>query len=148
VIRGGGGEPRLDPPYAAIGSGGSIRVENAGADPHVLSVPAADVIRRIAPGEAVEIPVSQAGEQPLFLLDVSRARATVFVAPGPFAVVTGSGRFEIAGLSPGAGRVQVWHPRFPPAERALELPAGRAVRVDFELGVEQIHAEGRADGAR
>lgn len=147
VIRGGGSEPRLDPPYAAIGANGSIRVENASPDPHVLSLPAVDVIRRIAPGEAAEIPIAQAGEQPVFLLDVSRARATVFVAPGPFAIVADSGRFEIAGLVPGPGRVNVWHPRFPPGERTLELPPGRVVRVDFELGVEQIHAEGEADGA-
>jgi hypothetical protein len=148
VIRDGGGEPRLAPAYAALGAGGSIRVENAAADPHVLSVPGEEWIRRIAPGETVELPVAKPGELPLFLLDVARARATVFVAPGPFAVVADSGRFEISGLAPGPGRVNVWHPRFPPAERELELPPGRTLRVDFELGVEQIQAGGEADGAR
>jgi hypothetical protein len=147
VIRPGAVEARLDPPYAAVGAGGSIRVENASAAPHVLSAPGADLIQRLAPGEEVEIPAAQAGEQPLFLLDVPTARATVFVAPGPFAVVAASGRFELQGLEPGSGLVKVWHPRFPPSERTLELPPGRAVRIDFELSVEQIRAEGEADGA-
>jgi hypothetical protein len=147
VIRSGAREPRLDPPYAAIGAGGSILVENASAEPHVLSVPGAGRIQRLAPGEQLEIPTQQAGEQPLFLLDVPAARATVFVAPGPFAIVSAAGRFELQGLAPGSGLLKVWHPRFPPGEHAVEFPPGQVVRVDLELGVEQIRGERASDGA-
>lgn len=146
VIRSGAQEPRLDPPYAAIGAGGTIRVENASAAAHVVSAPGAGRIQRLAPGEQLEIPTPQAGEQQLFLLDVPAARATVFVAPGPFAIVSASGRFELQGLAPGGGLLRVWHPRFPPGEHAVDLPAGQVVRVDLELGVEQIRGEQAADG--
>ncbi len=148
AIRSGGLEPRLDPVYAAVGAGGAIRVDNATRDAHVLSAPGVGLIRRLAPGEGVEIPVARAGEEVLFLLDAPRPRATVFVAPGPFAVVSASGRFEIADLAPGRGRLAVWHPRFPPSERSVVLHPCRAERVDFELSVEQIGAEGEDGGTR
>src|SRR5262245_10432670 len=100
-IRDGPLRPYLAPESAAIGVGGSLRVRNAGVDPHVLSLPESDLVRRLAPGEAVEVELSQAGEHSIFLLDLPDAAGRVFVAPGRFAVTSERGRFELREVPPG-----------------------------------------------
>ena len=134
-IRDGQLRPYLEPEQAAVGVGGSLRVENASAAPHVLSLPGAERLHRLAPGEAVEIELAAAGELALFLLDVPEALGRLFVAPGRFAVASSAGRFELRDLAPGRFRLGAWHPRFPPTSRDLELEDGRVLRVDLELGV-------------
>jgi hypothetical protein len=141
-IRDGQIRPYLDPGHAAVGVGGTLRVENASGEAHVLSLPDADRVRRIAPGEAVEVELAEAGAHALFVLDVPEAAAEVFVAPGRFAIASPGGRFELRDLPPGRLRLDVWHPRFPPTSRDLELVSGRALRVDLELGVGSIAEHG------
>ncbi len=137
LIRTTGVRTRLDPPQAAVGAGGVVVVRNASAAPHVLSAPALGVVRRLEPGEQVELALPDAGEQSLFLLDVPRSESTLFVAPGPFAVVSAEGRFELSGIVPGRYAVLAWHPRFPPARASLDLGPNRVVRLDLEMGVDQ-----------
>jgi hypothetical protein len=134
-IRSGVGGAEFDPPHAALGAGGTIRVANESGDPHVLSCPAASRVERLAPGETVEIPAAAAGEWPLFLLDAPTATARIFAAPGPFAIASNAGRFSLADLAPGATRLGAWHPRFPSAAVAVDLRAGQSTRVDLELRV-------------
>src|SRR5262245_47252933 len=69
-IRDGALRPYLEPAHAAVGAGGTLRVTNASARAHVLSLPEMDVVRRLEPGEAIEVELARGGEQPLFLLDV------------------------------------------------------------------------------
>jgi hypothetical protein len=130
----------IQPAHGAVGAAGRIVVHNESAEAHLLSYPAAGVVARLEPGETAELAVPHAGEQGLFLLDVPAAAATVFAAPGPFAVVSSAGRYTLSDLAPGRRELRAWHPRFPPAVQPVELAAGAAVRVDFELGV------GRSEG--
>jgi hypothetical protein len=138
----------LDPRHAAVGRGGTLVVRNATAASHVLSCPAAHVLRRIEPGAAAEIPLPQAGEQPVFLLDAAGSpgsAATVFVSPGPFAVTSERGRFELADLDPGRVQLHAWHPRFPPSSRWLTVAPDATTRIDLELGVDRMEEVGGAD---
>src|SRR5512138_1985343 len=50
AIRSGAAHAVLDPPHAALGAGGTIDVENASGEPHVVSCPAARLVKRLAPG--------------------------------------------------------------------------------------------------
>jgi hypothetical protein len=126
---------RIEPALSAVGAGGRVLVRNESEAEHVLSYPAAGVIRRLEPGGRTEFAVPRAGEQGLFLLDVPEAGATLFAAPGPFAVASDSGRFALPNLRPGPRELRVWHPRFPPAAQAVDLAPDTSVRVDLELGV-------------
>ncbi len=126
---------RLDPLHGAVGAGGRLVVTNRSGAAHVLSYPAAGVVRGIGAGERLELAVPGAGEQGLFLLDVPEAETRIFASPGPFAVVSASGGFELRDLAPGSRELRAWHPRFPPAVRRVELPAGASVQVDLEMGV-------------
>lgn len=125
---------RIEPAQAAIGAAGRVAIVNQGASRHVVSYPAAGVVREIAPGQVLELAVPQVGEQGVFLLDATAA-ARVFAAPGPFAVVSPSGRFTLDDLAPGRRELHAWHPRFPPARQLVELAANARVRVDLQLGV-------------
>ena len=119
------------------GRAASSSSRNDSGAAHVLSAPALGLVRRLEPGEQVEIAVADAGEQSLFLLDVPRSESTVFVSPGPFVVVSADGRFELSGLAPGRHALLAWHPRFPPARASLELAPDSVVRLDLEMGVDQ-----------
>ena len=88
AIRTTGVRTRLDPPHAAVGAGGRIVVRNGTGAAHVLSAPGFGLLQRLEPGQQAEIAVPEAGEQSLFLLDVPRSGSTVFISPGPFAVVS------------------------------------------------------------
>jgi len=137
VIRTRGVRTQIDPPQAAVGAGGALVVTNASDAAHVLSAPAMGLVRRLEPGEQVELAVPDAGEQSLFLLDVPRCESTLFVSPGSFVVVSADGRFELRGLSPGRHALLAWHPRFPPTRTWLEFAPDSVVRVDLEMGVDQ-----------
>jgi hypothetical protein len=137
AIRSTGVRTRLDPAHAAVGAGGRIAVRNQSGAPHVLSAPGIGMLQRLDPGQQVEIPVSQAGEQSIYLLDVPRSEAVVFVAPGPFTVVAEDGRFHLNGLAPGEHRLKAWHPRFPPAQASLRIAGGSIAHLDLDMGVDQ-----------
>jgi hypothetical protein len=132
---------RLEPRRLAVGLGSAIEVTNSSDRTHTLSCPAAGLIRTLAPGETAEIRVAEPGEVRLFLLDVPGAKALAFVAPGPYAVVAKSGRFSLENVAPGHRTLHVWHPRFPPASRTLDLAPDSVARVDIQLGVERAFKE-------
>jgi hypothetical protein len=136
AIRGAAHRVRLTPSFATSSNGGSIRVENESNESHALSVPTAGIVRRIEPGQIVEIAVPGAGPHSIHLLDAADAKTTVFVSTGPSAVVTERGRFELTDLAPGPRVIRAWHPRFPPSRRSVEIRADEALEVDIELGVE------------
>lgn len=135
AIRDGRVAPRFEPEGVALGAGGHVTIRNLGSSAHILSYPAAKLVRRLGPGEQLELAVPQAGEQGLFLLDVPDAHATIFAAPGRFSVVASSGDYELRDLEPGALELRAWHPRFPPVARHLEVAPDASVRVDLEMGV-------------
>jgi len=126
---------RIEPIRGAVGAAGSVVVHNDTGGVHVLSYPAAGVVRELAPGERVSFAVPRAGEQGLFVLDASDAAATIFAAPGRFDVVSPAGRYLLTDLPPGPREIRAWHPRFPPAVQRVELAPDTSTRVDFELGV-------------
>jgi hypothetical protein len=136
-------EPRFEPGHLALGAGGHLTIENASARAHILSYPAAKTVRRLAPGERLDVPVPGDGEQGLYLLDVPDAAATLFAAPGHFAVVSTSGGYELDDVAPGSWALRAWHPRFPPVSRHVDVVEGTSVRVDLEMGVD-VDPEGPA----
>lgn len=140
-IRDGVAGAGLEPDHVALAAGGALEVTNATADTHVLSSPGTGVVRRLAPGETVELALREPGRHDLFLLDRADVAATAFAAPGPFVVVSSTGRFELGDLEPGPTELHVWHPRFPPANRPVDLVPGVATRVDLEVGVDRMPLE-------
>lgn len=135
IIRGSAQGATLEPAAAAVAVGGEILVRNGDDRPRVVTVPAAGVLRALAPGDSLAIPAREGGEVAIFVPDAPGAEAHVFAAPGPFAAVDAVGRFELLDVEPGARRIHAWHPRFPPSARSVELAAGRVLRVDLEIGV-------------
>ncbi len=135
AIRAGTTHAVFDPPHAALAAGGTITVANQSGEMHVVSCPGAGLVRPLAAGDSVEIAATAPGEWPVYLLDVAGEEARVFAAPGPYRVVSSSGRFELTDLEPGHVPLHAWHPRFPPAQTWVDLAAGSSVRVDLELRV-------------
>ncbi len=135
VIRSGATHAGFDPPHAALAVGGVIRIANQSGESHVVSCPGAGLVKALAAGESIEVVAATPGEWPVFLLDVAGEEARVFAAPGPYRVVSASGRFELTDLDPGRMELRAWHPRFPPASAWVDLAAGSSVRVDLELRV-------------
>lgn len=135
AIRKGAQGAVLEPGHGVVGVGGEVVVENRDTVPRVVTVPAAGVLRAIAPGDALSVTAREAGLLEIFVPDAPAAETRVFVAPGPFAEVKDSGRFELLEIEPGAHQLRTWHPRFPPSARAVELAPGRVTRVDLEIGV-------------
>ena len=125
----------LAPAHSAVAVGREVVVRNAGDAPRVVSIPAAAVLRALAPGDSLAITAREAGELEIFVPGAPEAASRVFVAPGPFAPVADTGRFELLEVEPGARRLHAWHPRLPPTARAVELVPGAVLRVDLEIGV-------------
>lgn len=143
ALREGVSGPRFEPALAAVGLGGTIELRNETSAPQILSAREAGRIETLAPGARVRLPAGEPGENGFFLLSASRAEARVFVSPGPFAVASESGRYDLVGVGPGRHRLVAWHPRFPSTAHWVELAAGAATRVDIELGVDRPHEVGR-----
>jgi hypothetical protein len=135
VIRRGPLRLRVVPDRAAVGVGSRIVVRNEAEEAHVVSHPEGGRVAELAPGETFEFPAALPSAQSLFVLDAPEARATLFVAPGPYAEAAADGRFELRDLAPGRHRLLAWHPRMPPAYRWIQLEPGRIARIDLELGV-------------
>lgn len=135
AIRASALRTRLEPAQLAAGAGGTLRVRNESTAPHVVSFPSAGRIAELAPGQTLELALGEAGVKELFLLDVPGCEARLFAAPGPFAAVASDGRWEIRNAAPGRAKLVAWHARFPASERWVELAAGQATQVDFEVGV-------------
>jgi len=125
----------IDPSEGAVGAAGRIAVRNETDATHVVSYPAAGVVRRLAPGELAVLEVPRPGEQGLYVLDAPDVGATIFAAPGPYSVVTPAGRFTLSDLPPGPTDLHAWHPRFPPAVERVDLAPDAQLRVDIEIGV-------------
>ena len=127
----------IEPAHAVVGAGGELTVHNAADVAHVISAPELGFVRRLEPGERLSLRLGREADLRVYLLDAPGVESRVFVAPGPYAEADASGRYSLADLAPGPTRLRIWHPRFPPAERELELTAGALVRADFQLSAEQ-----------
>ncbi|MEZ4330447.1 MAG: carboxypeptidase-like regulatory domain-containing protein [Myxococcota bacterium] len=141
VIRDGGGGPRLDPPFASTSPVAGLRVRNASATDQIVSIPEADRIARLAPGESRTIDTLQPGELAVHLLGIHDARPPqpthVWVTEGATAIADRSGRYELRGLAPGPHTLRAWHPRLPPSPaHRLELERDSVVRHDLEIGLD------------
>jgi hypothetical protein len=134
AVRAGLGGLRLEPAHAALAAGATVTVENHTRQRHVVSCPEAGVLRPLDPGDSLAF-AAPPGELAVFVPEAPDAAARLFAAPGAFAAVDDAGRFELLDLEPGADTLHVWHPRFPPRARRVELVPGRVTRVDVELGV-------------
>lgn len=127
--------PRLAPAYAATGVSVHIVAVNRTRAVRVLSSPSAGLVRKLEPGESIELALPGAGEHAFHLLGSAGASAIVFAAPGPFSLVSSTGRYELADLAPGHLLLHTWHPRFPPSTAWIDLAVGEVLRQDLELGL-------------
>lgn len=134
--------PRIEPRDAVVGLAGRIAIHNGLEQAEWVSIPALDVLASVEPGGSLEVPMEEPGELEIHLLSSGAEPPRVFVAPGPFAVVRGSGRFALPDLRPGRVELRAWHPRLPPWARSLELRPDETLRVDVELGVGRDGAGG------
>lgn len=147
-IRDGRLGPRIGPTEAAGSVGSAIRISNASRAAHIVSVPSLGFVGEVPSRAVLEVGLDSPGPHRLFLLDAPDAQGLVFAAPGPFAVVSSTGRFELDDLEPGAHRLHVWHPRLPPTATAVELAPGVVTHAELTLGVghsEDAHAPLRID---
>ena len=143
VIQGSRFGVRMEPEHAVVGMQGSIVIRNATSDAQVVSCPELAVLERVEPGGERVLAAGGAGAKRCAALGHARALATVFVAPGPHAVISEGGRFRLPNLPAGHWRIGVWHPRFPGAQRDVELAPGAVENLTFELGVGEIEQEVR-----
>ena len=141
TIRASEFETRLEPAWVALSRGGSLELVNTTPEVHTVSLPSLGAVRRLAPGDSLELRVADAGAHPLFLLDRPQIEGGVFAAPGPYTVISSTGQFELRDLAPGPSRLHAWHPRFPPVELGIDVVADETVRVDLEMGVGRGGAE-------
>jgi hypothetical protein len=132
------GRPRLVPRQGVLGKGGRILVKNDDARPHTLSCPRAGWLHALGPSEAAWFPADSEGEWSIFVLDLPEAEARLFVPPGPWTTVSQDGAWELRDLSPGPRTLRIWHPRFPPASRAVTIRPDDVERVDVALSVESV----------
>lgn len=142
---------RFEPRYTAVGVGGSLVIRNGDDRSRALSCPGVGVLTTVTSGAELTVPAATVGELRCFALGGASdgaagepAELTLYVAPGPYAIVSSGGGFELDGLRPpaagsaGAARAPtlvVWHPRFPPLERPVSLAPGSSERLDLELQV-------------
>ncbi len=136
----------LEPAFLAVHAGDSVTIENRSKSPRLLSSPIAGLVRRMAPGQQIEVEVRDPGQYELFVLDGIGASSVIFVSPGSMAVASDAGRYALENVAPGRHRLQTWHPRFPPTAQWVDLPEGVASRVDIRVGVgrsggEEEHAD-------
>jgi hypothetical protein len=132
------GGPRLVPRESVLGKGGRVQIRNSDARPHTLSCPRAGRVQILGPSETASFVADSDGEWSIFVLDLPEAEARLFVPPGPWTTVSRDGRWELRDLVPGPRTLRVWHPRFPPAARAVTVPPDDVVRVDVALSVESV----------
>ena len=134
---------RLEPAWAAASAGGTLALLNATAEAHTVSCPSLGRVEQIAPGQTLELTLGETGAHALFLLDRPQVEGGVFVAPGAYAVLGQSGRFELRDVAPGHAQLHAFHPRFPPVALPVDVVPDRAVRVDVLMGVGRSQEEPR-----
>lgn len=128
---------RLDPANGAVGRGGRVVLRNESGAARMVSCPGLGFLKRVPPGAEVSIEAARSGDQKIFVLDSPGVSASLFVAPGPFAVVSPEGRWELRGVSPGVKKLRAWHPRFPPSSREINAPADKVTEVNLELEIDE-----------
>ncbi|MDP3940296.1 MAG: hypothetical protein Q8R92_19445, partial [Deltaproteobacteria bacterium] len=129
--------PRMEPMNGAVGLGGKVIVRNETSEPHIVSCPELNFLKRVSPGDEASIDTVEQGSHRVFMLDAPAVSATFFVAPGPFTVVGSDGRWQIEGVNPGVKKLRAWHPRFPPSLREVEAPGSKVIEVNLELAVDE-----------
>ena len=141
TIRLGATGARLSPGRIATGAGAELSIRNRTSTPHTVSCPELGLLKRVLPGSDTTVRLDTPGSDVCFLLEQDSGEATLFVSPGPFSVVSETGRFKLVDLPPGSQRLHAWHPRFPPVVRDISLQADQVLRLDLEMGVGQRGAE-------
>jgi plastocyanin len=134
---------RLEPAWVAASAGATLALQNATAEAHTVSCPSLGRVEKIAPGETLQFELGEPGAHALFLLDRPQVEGGIFVAPGPYAVLGRSGRFELRDVAPGRARLHAFHPRFPPVALPVEVVPDQSVRVDVLMGVGRSQEDSR-----
>jgi len=133
------GRVRIVPEEGAIGVSQSLKIRNSDSKPRTVSCPVAGFIETLEPGAEAQLAAPKQPGALRFHVLGSKAVALVYAAAGVFAVADDDGDYELNGLSPGSGVLQVWAPRFPSRSLSVTVVAGKSLEQDLELRVENIH---------
>lgn len=126
---------KFDVEHTVVGKGGKVVLINTDSEEHVISCPQAEILSQLVPGDKLEIPANSLGVLNIFLLNVPEAKVTVFVSPGPYAVASTSGRWELRNLKPGGVTLYTHHPRFPSTRKDVQILPDKLQKIDIEIGV-------------
>jgi hypothetical protein len=125
---------RIEPGFSALGAGGTLEIRNEDRSAHLLAVPFDRVTLRLEPDVRATLDVAEPGARSLFLLDVpGGAEASVFVSPGPYAVVSPHGRYELDGLGAGQQRLFGWSPEEGPVFAWIQVRPDAVQRFDLQV---------------
>lgn len=127
---------RLEPKQSVAGAAGSIRIHNETSEPHIVSDPIQGTLRTIKPNEVLVTDAPSAGFHAIHVIDRPGLQTGVFVAPGPYAVVSPRGRYELNDLEVGRRTIRAWHGQFPTVSHLVHLRSDRQTRLDIQLGVD------------
>jgi plastocyanin len=129
-------ELRFDPPFLVVPAGATIRFENHDDEIHNIHSRVADNrfdIGAHMPGTVKDVTLNNPGAVPIRCRTHHGMRGLIFVAPSPyFAVADSLGRFNVAGAPDGRYRLEAWHPRLTPEERArgaVDVTVGGGAQV-------------------
>ena len=133
--------PSFNSKHKAVGLKGTIVLKNLDQKTHIFSCPKGKFLQPLASGEEATISVNSSGEYTIFILDNPELESTVFVSPGPFAVVTENRRWELPNQIPGVWTLRTWHPRFPALSRKIDIRKNTVQQIDLEIGVGTLTGE-------
>jgi hypothetical protein len=133
--------PSLAPSFTVVGVDGTVVLKNADRSPHTVASPELGLLRRLEAGSELALRAGSGGAARIHLLDAPGTQALVYVSPGPYAVASADGRWELRDVPPGKRTIRAWHPRFPATVREVTIPPGEVRQVDLDIGVHNLDVE-------
>jgi plastocyanin len=131
-------DARFSPAFLAIAAGQTVSMPNDDAIYHNVfsySTPNDFDLGLYPAGEARSVTFRHPGVVRTYCSIHESMSGTIFVAPTRnYAVVRGSGEFEIRDVAPGRYRVKSWGDRLPAAAREIEVQAGQPASVELVVG--------------
>lgn len=130
-LRDSGRGPHLAPTLSVAGLKGKIRISNTSAEARVVASPEANWLERIPAGGMAEFHPRRSGAHTIMLLGATGPPASIFVAPGPFSVVSPRGHWQLFDVSPGTRSLQTWHSRFPSTQKTVTVARDKEAWLDL-----------------
>ena len=131
-------DARFSPPFLVVAAGTSVEMANDDAIYHNVfsySRPNDFDLGLYPAGETRTLVLRHPGVVKLYCSIHESMNATVLVTPTRwFDVVDAKGGYAITGIRPGRYRAVMWAERLPAAAQEIEIGAGPAPALDWEIG--------------